>query len=70
MAVLSHNGTAQSRPWRCPAAAAHGVGDGAPAAQVEVTHAKIGPLRDAHRLLERGHQLAVFGDVVKNLGHG
>jgi hypothetical protein len=40
-----------------------------PAAQVEVADAEIGPLRDAHRLPEGGHQLAVFSKVVENLWH-
>ena len=46
------------------------VGNRPPAAQVEITHTEVSPLRDAHRLLECGHQLAIFSNVVENLGHG
>jgi len=39
-----------------------------PAAQIEITHAEIGPVRDVQSLLKGAKQVLVY--VVEDTGHG
>ena len=41
--------------------------DGPPSAQIEIAHAKIRPIRDFHRLCQRG--VEVLFNIVENSGH-